>query len=152
MMRVLVAVALALCLGSSAMTEDLDDRTACDQVVALLPSEIRDLPVASCSQPDHSQIRVAVRLTVPARRVLNIQDLLVARFDMQPLRFVCCGFESRPITIHVPATHPLKSDVPNGVYRDLSVALSAPGMSGDGRNLEPLGAMDGRLMLELVDY
>lgn len=157
-MRALVfAIAIllnALVFHTVAVSDEAHLKQECNRLIKLLPEQLHDLPIRSCERPEHVQVQLAVQLEVPAARVQEIERILLTATGMKPLRFVCCGYESQPVTIPVPSGHPLKQGVPKGAFRDISVSFHAPAFAEAGTNNGPLelGKLDGALVLELVDY
>jgi len=144
----------AVSFHAIAVSDEVQLEEDCARLIKLLPEQLQDLPLSSCERPEHVQVQLAVQLQVPAVRVQETERILVTGSGMNPLRFVCCVYETQPITILVPADHPLKQSVPVGAYRDVSVSFNAPAFPDTGVNQGPLelGKLDGALTLELIDY
>ena len=125
-------------------------RERCDLMVQLLPETLQDLAVTDCAPGSSAQVGLAVRMKIPAGRLREVERVLIADTGMAPMRFVCCGFETRPVALDLPRDHPLAEDVPDGAYRDVLLSLYSEETSdGSPSAREGLG---GHLVLELVDY
>ena len=152
----LAALALALGLSGAAPTPAIEAsvRDGCQQMIRLLTKGLQDLTISSCERSDHAQVSLALRLDVPAVRVVETEAVLIETYDMKPLKFVCCGYQSKPITVHVPDDHPLTEGTPREAYRDISLSFSVPGFAEESGDLtiQPLGRRGGVITLELVDY
>ncbi|MDO6591177.1 MULTISPECIES: hypothetical protein [Rhodobacterales] len=144
----------ALVCASSAKADEPTIDESCELLIQFLPNDIQDIPINQCESPTESQTVVTAALTVPANRVLDVQRILISSYGMEPLQFVCCGYETSPVTVALPAGHPLRQNTPRGVYRDILLSFSAPGISDNNKGNEFLdvGQADAILRLRLVDY
>ena len=126
-------------------------RERCDLMVQLLPETLQDLAVTDCAPGSSAQVGLAVRMKIPSGRLREVERVLDRRPQgMEPLRFVCCGFETTPVALDLPRDHPLAENVPDGAYRDVLLSLySEETSNGSPSARDGLG---GHLVLELVDY
>ncbi|MBM7070249.1 hypothetical protein [Actibacterium sp. 188UL27-1] len=80
----LFTIALLSFASAPAWAGEPGETAQCSALIRLLPADLWDLPVATCDAPEHGQVTVAARLRVPAKRVLEVQDRLVADHAMAP--------------------------------------------------------------------
>jgi len=143
-------VAIAICVaGLSVWRPAAQDR--CAQMVALLIEDLQDLPMTKCEYSETGQTKVTVTLQVPAKRIRSVEQQLIAAYDMEPLRFACCGFEAHPVTVVVPEDHPLKIGKPRTAYRDIGLSFSVYAFDEVSGDINELGTVDGMLLLRLTD-
>ena len=141
-----------LALGTAVQRGEATAQRNCDRIIRLLPEALHDLPKHACLRRENGQVTLVAQLVVPAARVLEVQRILITSHNMEPLRFVCCGYETRPITLPVPEEHPLAAGTPEGAIRSVILTLGATAIGEVGATPEPLGQSDADLTLELVDY
>jgi len=151
----LTLLCIALGFGTVAKGSELSKRNKCDLLVQLLPEDLQDLPLDACEYEtaQNSQVTVWVQLTVPANRLIDVEHILVSDYSMEPLRFVCCGFETKSVDFYLPKDHPLRDGTPSGAFRRVILSFFATAyLDGDPSKLtRELGHSDGTLRLELVD-
>ncbi|MFT5796827.1 MAG: hypothetical protein ACI84R_000881 [Candidatus Azotimanducaceae bacterium] len=140
--------------GTVAAADDLSARHNCDLLIRLLPDDLNNLPILSCQNSILSQVTTTVELNVPAERVPAIEDVLIDTFNMEPLNFVCCGFETQPINLVLPKDHQLRNDTPTGAYRSVVLSFFATAQFDDTNEkfIKLLGHADAKLTLKLIDH
>lgn len=119
--------------GAAAKADEPSIGESCEFLIQFLPNDIQDIPIDHCEEPTDSQTVVTAAFTVPANRVLDVQRILISSYGMEPLRFICCGYETSPVTVALPVNHPLRQNTQRGVFRDILLSFSAPGISNKKR-------------------
>jgi hypothetical protein len=86
--------------------------------------------------------------------VVEVERVLTASYGMEPLRFVCCGYETKPVVFPLPESHPLADDTPNGAFRSIHLSFFALAYSNDDadKTVHGLGAFDATITIEMMDY
>lgn len=145
---------LALVLSNAAQGDDSATQDECEMLFLLLPEVLQDLSIADCDYLEGSQVTITTTVTVPANRVIEVQNVMSVSYGMEPLRFVCCGYETKPVAFPLPENHPLADGTPNGAFRSIRLSLFAAAFSEDdtGKTVHGLGKLDATITIEMVDY
>lgn len=67
---------------------------SCEDLMAKLIDKPKELQFLECQKDRSAQLEVLVALyKVPGQDATKIEDFLQRKFNMAPLRFICCGWE-----------------------------------------------------------
>lgn len=145
---------LVLISGTAAQGDGSATQGECEMLFLLLPENLQDLSIADCDFLEGSQVTISTTVTVPANRVVEVERVLTASYGMEPLRFVCCGYETKPVVFPLPENHALADGTPNGAFRSIKLSFFATAYAeGDTSNaVHGLGAIDAMITIEMVDY
>lgn len=145
---------LALAWGPAAKGDGLATQGKCEMLILLLPEALQDFPMASCEHSKGNQVTLSTTVTVPANLVVEVERVLIASYGIEPLRFVCCGYETEPVVVPLENDHPFANDIPNGAFRSIVLSFFAEAYTKDniGKRVHDLGAFDAAVKLELVDH
>ncbi len=156
----LFCLGVAFC-AAAFMTYINSTTFSCNQLIQEIPDEFHDMPINSCQTGTDLKNRQALAIVtfrIPASRVKDIEGFLISNYGMKPLRFVCCGYEARPVSHELSDRSPLLKDVPSGAIRGITMRLWAPGLepedgSGPSSKMEfyGIGEVDGYLTVTLID-
>jgi hypothetical protein len=110
--------------------------------------------MANCEHSQTAQVTISTTLIVPANRVVDVERVLTASYGMDPLRFVCCGYETKPVIFPLPKHHILIDDTSNSAFRSVMLSFFAAALSENdtSKTVYTLGEFDATLKIELVDY
>ncbi|WP_415256312.1 hypothetical protein [Sulfitobacter sp.] len=145
---------LALVLGTAAKGDASATQVECEMLILLLPEGLQNFPMASCEHLENAQVTISTTVIVPAHRVVEVERVLTASYGMEPLQFVCCGYDTKLIVFPLPKSHPLAEGTPNGAFRSVMLSFFAVASSQDdiGKTVHGLGAFDATITIEMVDY